>query len=46
MIAAVHQVSRADAAVQTGPDDTTALQWDEACRLFSATLLEASESPG
>ena len=45
VIAALHQMSRADAAVQADPDDTTALQWDEACRLFSATLLDASDSP-
>lgn len=45
VIAALHQMSRADEEVQVDPDDTTALQWDEACRQFSATLLDASDSP-
>jgi GntR family carbon starvation induced transcriptional regulator len=37
--------SRADAVVQENPDDVTALEWDEACRDLSMTLISASGSP-
>jgi len=45
VIAAHHALRKAEEAVQTTPDDLTALEWDEACRAFSATLIEASGSP-
>ena len=45
VIAALHAVSRADVAVQDNPDDVTALEWDEACRDLSMTLISASGSP-
>lgn len=45
VIAAGHMLARADAVVQETPDDTTALQWDEACRAFTAALLSACGSP-
>lgn len=45
VIAALHAVARADAAVQESPDDLTALEWDEACRTLTLTLIEASGSP-
>lgn len=45
VIAAQHQLTHAETAVQTTPDDVTALQWDEACRLFSLTLIGACGSP-
>lgn len=45
VIAALHAVSRADRLVQEKPDDTTALQWDEACRDLSMALISASGSP-
>ncbi|MEP5761080.1 MAG: GntR family transcriptional regulator [Litoreibacter sp.] len=45
VVAALHGVSRADAIVQENPDDVTALEWDEACRDLSMTLISASGSP-
>ena len=45
VVAALHAVSRADEVVQNSPDDVTALQWDEACRELSMTLVSASGSP-
>jgi len=45
VVAAIHAVARADAAVQEAPDDLTALEWDEACRALSLTLADASASP-
>ena len=45
VVAALHSVSRADAVVQENPDDVTALEWDEACRDLSMTLISASGSP-
>ena len=45
VVAALHGVSRADAVVQKNPDDVTALEWDEACRDLSMTLISASGSP-
>lgn len=45
VVAALHAVSRADAVVQGNPDDVTALEWDEACRNLSMTLISASGSP-
>lgn len=45
VVAALHSVSRADTVVQENPDDVTALEWDEACRDLSMTLISASGSP-
>lgn len=45
VIAALHSVAHADAAVQNNPDDLTALEWDEACRDLTMALVEASVSP-
>ncbi len=45
VIAAHHALRKAEEAVRTTPDDMTALEWDEACRAFSATLIEACGSP-
>lgn len=45
VIAALHSVAHADAAVQNDPDDLTALEWDEACRDLTMALVEASDSP-
>ncbi len=45
VIAAHHRLAHADAEVQRQPDDVTALQWDEACRTFSASLISACQSP-
>ncbi len=45
VIAALHSLSRAEAAVQSTPDDATALGWDEACRVVTATLISACRSP-
>ena len=45
VIAAHHGLQKAEAAVISTPDDLTALEWDEACRAFSAALLDACDSP-
>ncbi len=45
VMATLHGVRRADAVVQEQPDDVTALEWDEACRTLSMTLISASGSP-
>ncbi len=45
VIAAHHSLRKTEEAVAEAPDDLTALEWDEACRLFSATMLEACASP-
>ena len=45
VIAAHHALRKAEAAVQAAPDDLAALEWDEACRAFSATLVAACGSP-
>lgn len=44
VIAALHQLSRAEASVQADPSDQTALDWDEACRALSAVLVENAGS--
>ncbi|WP_299473354.1 GntR family transcriptional regulator [uncultured Roseibium sp.] len=44
VVAAFHALCRAEAAVVAGPDDVTALEWDEACRVASETLLSACGS--
>lgn len=44
VIAAHHAVKKADMAVCANPDDLSALEWDEACRTFSAELISASGS--
>jgi len=45
VIAAAHRLDRADHAVQSSPDDVTALEWDETCRAFSFAVLGACDSP-
>ncbi|WP_422037580.1 GntR family transcriptional regulator [Roseibium sp.] len=44
VVAMFHALGRAEAAVQTQPDDMTALEWDEACRAVSETLVSACGS--
>ena len=45
VIAAHHALGKAEAELLSNADDLTALQWDEACRDFSRTLLEGCGSP-
>lgn len=45
VVAALHALNRAEAAVRAQPDDMTALEWDEACREATQTLLSACGSP-
>lgn len=45
VMAALHALSRAEDAVETNPDDVTALAWDEACRDLALALAAASGSP-
>lgn len=45
VMAALHALSRAEDAVETSPDDVTALAWDEACRDLALALAAASGSP-
>lgn len=45
VMAAHHALQKAEIAVATTPDDLTALTWDEACKTFAATLIDASGSP-
>lgn len=45
VMAAHHALRKSELAVQDSPDDLTALQWDEASRVFSATLTGACGSP-
>lgn len=45
VVAAHHTLQRAEAAVASGGDDLTALEWDEACRAFSHAMIEACDSP-
>ncbi|WP_434050834.1 MAG: GntR family transcriptional regulator [Roseibium sp.] len=44
VVAAFHALSRAEASVLERPDDLSALEWDEACRAVSETLLSACGS--
>ncbi|WP_375175561.1 GntR family transcriptional regulator [Pseudooceanicola sp.] len=45
VIAAHHALRKAEARVAGAPDDLTALEWDEACRAFSAALMSGCGSP-
>jgi DNA-binding GntR family transcriptional regulator len=45
VIAAHHALQKAENQVAGAADDMSALEWDEACRVFSATLISACESP-
>ena len=45
VLAAHHALQKAEAAAATNPDDLIALEWDEGCRAFSFSLIEACESP-
>ena len=44
VIGAHHQLCKAEEMVAFTPDDLCALEWDEACRYFATTLLEACGS--
>lgn len=45
LIAAHHALRKADERVAASPDDMVALEWDEACRAFSAALVAGCGSP-
>ncbi|MCV6591595.1 MAG: GntR family transcriptional regulator [Silicimonas sp.] len=45
IIAAHHRLRKAEDALQAGTDDLLALEWDEACRVFSAAIVSACDSP-
>jgi DNA-binding GntR family transcriptional regulator len=45
VLGAHHELRRAEEAVAASPDDLVALEWDEACRAFFATILYACGSP-
>ncbi|MTI18186.1 GntR family transcriptional regulator [Rhodobacteraceae bacterium RKSG542] len=45
VIAAHHALQKAEEAVRQSADDLSALEWDEACRAFSAALIERCDSP-
>lgn len=45
VIAALHELSRAEADVQEDPSNATAMEWDEACRKLAAALVSACGSP-
>ena len=45
VIAAHHALQKAETLVASDPDDLNALEWDEACRMFSFALIEACDSP-
>ena len=45
VMAAHHTLQKTEAAAATNPDDLVALEWDEACRAFSYTLIDACDSP-
>lgn len=44
VVATFHALGRAETAVRAQPDDMTALEWDEACRAVSETLVSACGS--
>lgn len=45
VIAAHHTLQKAESDLRENTDDLTALHWDEACRQFSAAIIEGCESP-
>lgn len=45
VVAAHHALRKAEDRVARDPDDLAALEWDEACRAFSAALISACGSP-
>lgn len=45
VIAAHHALQKAELAVACAADDLLAMEWDEACRSFSAVMIEACDSP-
>ncbi|MEP1613026.1 MAG: GntR family transcriptional regulator [Roseobacter sp.] len=45
VMAAHHALQKAETRAATTPDDLIALEWDEACRAFSFSLIEACDSP-
>ena len=45
VIAAQHRMAHANRQLQANPDDSSAMQWDEACRMFFSTMISACGSP-
>jgi len=45
IIAANHRLQKAEQTLVGAPDDLLAIEWDEACRIFSTALIDACESP-
>ena len=45
VVAAHHRLRKTEDVVAETPDDLAALEWDEACRAFSAALIDACASP-
>ena len=45
VIAAHHALQKLEAHINEQVDDLVALEWDEACRVFSAQLIAACQSP-
>ncbi len=45
VMAAHHALQKAEDKAAENPDELVALEWDEACRAFSHTLIEACDSP-
>ncbi len=45
VIAVHHTLRKLESQINDQVDDLTALEWDEACRAFSATIIEACQSP-
>jgi DNA-binding GntR family transcriptional regulator len=45
VVAAHHRLQKAELAVKREPDDLHALEWDEACSVFSSALIAGCESP-
>ena len=45
VIAAHHALQKLESSIDQQVDNLLALEWDEACRVFSAVLIEACQSP-
>jgi len=45
VIASHHALSRLESKINQQVDDLVALEWDEACRVFAAVLIETCNSP-
>lgn len=44
VVAAHHRMAHADKTIQTAPDNSSALHWDEECRFFFATIVSVCDS--